>query len=55
VCEEALAVIPGGRGLDAATGRVGFVGTLRSYLQSHADIVAVDVSEGDLKYAEHAR
>jgi ubiquinone/menaquinone biosynthesis C-methylase UbiE len=54
IFKQALAAIAGGTVLDVATGRGGFIGTLKRCLQSYTEIVGIDVSERFLKDAQNS-
>ena len=51
IFKQVLGDITGGRVLDVATGRGGFIGTLKRCLQSYTEMVGIDVSERALKDA----
>ena len=51
IFKQVLGDITGGRVLDVATDRGGFISTLKRCLQSYTEMVGIDVSERPLKDA----
>lgn len=54
IFKQALGDIAGGRVLDVATGRGGFIGVLKGCLKSYTEIVGIDVNEKAIETARNS-